>query len=318
MLIQVARREGLTEPIAVTARWDGDEASNEASWQEQVIAWIGAKNWEIIRPGTDLELLGDAATGALEAIGLIWPAPTYAFLPMIRMASGGVFVTGEGGDEAFGLWPYGRLWSDLRSHKMPKPYDLRALALGCSPAPVRRRRWRHNMPPHQHWLKDRAFTEVSRGLAREMSEEPLSWEKYQHVSRARRTTDILVDTFGRLCTMEGSRYEAPFLDMEFLAALGSWGGKLGRGDRAQVMSSLFSDLLPKSILTRRSKATFGVVFWGPASRAFAENWDGTGLNPEFVDADALRQAWLAPVPVYGCVLPLHAAWLFSVRRKLLA
>ena len=66
---------------------------------------------------------------------------------------------------------------------------------------------------------------------------------------------------------------------------------------------------------RVSKASFGGVFWGPESRRFAEEWDGTGLADELVDGAALRTAWRAPVPVYGSALPLQAAWLFDRTRR---
>ena len=75
------------------------------------------------------------------------------------------------------------------------------------------------------------------------------------------------------------------------------------------MRALFSPLLDDTILSRVSKATFGSVHWGPASRQFAKDWDGTGLPLRWVDVDALRAAWCAPTPVYGAGLPLHAAWL---------
>ncbi len=117
LLIDVARSEGLPEPLAVTARWSDDEASDESDWQEEVARTIGVRNWEIIRPGTDLDLLGDEATSVLGQLGLMWPAPAYALRPMMRMGAGGSFLSGEGGDEAFGLWPYGRLWSTDSSAK---------------------------------------------------------------------------------------------------------------------------------------------------------------------------------------------------------
>jgi hypothetical protein len=75
------------------------------------------------------------------------------------------------------------------------------------------------------------------------------------------------------------------------------------------MRALFSPLLDDTILSRVSKATFAGVYWGPASRQFAEDWDGTGIPVRWVDVDALRAAWRAPTPVYGTALPLHAAWL---------
>ncbi len=274
-------REGLPEPLAVTARWDEDPASDESTWQEEVIAAIGARNWEIIRPGTDLDLLGEEATALLRDVGLLWPAPAYAFLPMIRMATGGVFLTGEGGDEAFGLWPYGRLWSALRGGRFPRQSDLRALALGCAPRPLRRHRWRRNLPPYQHWLQPAAFELVADALAGDQSDDPLRFDRYQLVSRRRRAMDLTAETLERLCEREGAAFAAPFLDEGFLASLAAWGGPFGRGDRTQVMTQLFADVLPGAVLARTVQGLLrgralgppeptlrrAVERWGPSRRA---------------------------------------------------
>jgi asparagine synthase len=316
VLVDVARREGLDEPIAVTARWDEDDASNESDWQEEVARAIGVTHWEIIKPGTDLDLLGDESTAVLSDLGLTWPAPAYALRPIVRMATGGVLVTGEGGDEAFGLWPYGRLWSSVRHHHMPRQFDLRALALGSLPPSLRRRRLRSSQPPYQDWLRPEAFRLEAEAQAGDQSDEPLRWDRYQVVSRRRRSMDLAVHTFERLCKLEGARFVAPFVDESFLSSLAAWGGALGRGDRTEVMTALFSGVLPGPWLSRTSKATFGGIFWGPASRKFAEEWDGSGLSEDIVDVDALRRAWLASVPVFGSALPLHAAWLFDHRMQL--
>ena len=309
VLADVARREGLPAPVAITARWEGDAASDERVWQEEVIAAVGVPDWEVIHPGTDLDLLGSEATAILERVGLMWPAASYAFMPMIRRSKGGVFISGEGGDEAFGLWPYGRLWSHLRNRKVPKQGDMRALALGCTPGPLRRLRWQQNQPPYQDWLQPEAFRRVAKGLAEELASDPLRWDRYQSVNRGRRSTMLTIGTFERLCELEGSRYVGPFLDERFLASLAAWGGRFGRGDRTGVMKALFSDLLPSSILSRKSKASFGAVFWGPRSREFAEGWDGEGIAPELINPETLRDAWMESIPVFGSALPLHAAWL---------
>lgn len=310
LLVDCARSEGLDQPIAVTARWDEDQASSESAWQEEVIRSIGVTEWEILRPGTDLDLLGEEATTALSSRGLMWPAPAYALRPLMRRARGGVLLSGEGGDEAFGLYGYGRLWESVRNRKVPESDDLRSLALGLLPRPVRRRRWEHNFPAYQTWLRPGALTAVSYAMGDDRADDPLRWDRYQEVSRRRRAMDLTLSTLEALSDMEGARYAGPFLDTEFLSAMAHWGGKLGRGDRSDVMIALFEDVLPGPILSRVSKASFAGVFWGPRSRAFAEQWDGsTGMDPTIVDPDALRAAWLAPTPVYGAALPLHAAWL---------
>ena len=315
LLVAVANEEGLAQPIPVTARWDDDEASDESEWQEEVIRQIGVEDWEILRPGNDLDLLGHEAKQVLEQGGLLWPPPAYALLPLIRMARGGVFLSGEGGDEAFGLWPYGRLWAAVRRRQLPGRADLIALSVGCMPRKARRRVWERQLPPYQTWLRPAAYRALAVALADDQSDDPLRWDRYQAVSRQRRAVDLTVDTLQKLCSMEDSRFVAPFLDVEFLAALAKWGGPLGRGDRTAVMTELFGDVLPGRVLSRTSKASFAGVFWGPESREFVLGWDGSGLGEDLVDPEALRTAWLADRPVYGSALPLHAAWLSEARQR---
>jgi hypothetical protein len=309
LFVDVARRQGLDEPIAVTARWDDDAASDERQWQEQVIGAIGAEHWEIIRPGDDLDLLGAEAVGALKGQGLMWPAPAYAFLPMIRRAAGGVFVSGEGGDEAFGLYPHGRFWDAVRHRRIPLRPDWVAAVLACAPRPCRRRQWERKVPPYQSWLRPEARDRFARQLADDQMDDPIRWDRYQVIGRSRRAVSLTLGTLDAICALEGARYAGPFLDTGFLAGLATWGGRFGRGDRTAVMTALFDQMLPAPVLARTSKASFGGVFWGPASRRFAEEWDGSGLDGRLVDAEALRREWLSPVPVFGSALPLHAAWL---------
>jgi asparagine synthase (glutamine-hydrolysing) len=308
--VHVARTEGLPEPIAATARWDNDDASDESSWQEQVVRTVGIENWEIVRPGDNLDLLGPEATGALEQVGLMWPAPAYVSLPLIRLAAGGTYVSGEGGDEAFGLWEYERLWTALRGRHLPRLSEVRGLALGCTPRAVRRRRWARHLPEFETWLRPDARAQLIHAVAEECAGEPMRWDKYLAFSRQTRARERTVETFDHLCAVHDTRFVGPFLDKPFLSALAAWGGAIGKGDRTAVMTALFSDVLPEAVLARTSKATFGGVFWGPSSRRFAESWDGSGLDATLVDTDALRRAWLEPVPVFASALPLHAAWLY--------
>ena len=314
--MSVARSEGLPEPIPATARWDDDEASDEREWQEHVIGIVGAKDWEVVKPGLDLDLLGPQAKGAMERVGLMWPAPAYVNLPLIRLAAGGSFVSGEGGDEAFGLWEYGRLTTALRSRHLPQRSDLRALALGCMPRSVRRLRWRKHLPAFETWLRPEARVAFTEALVEECVAEPLRWDRYQAFSRRNRAKDLTQRTFDELCSGHGARFAAPFLEQPYLASLAAWGGAVGKGDRTTVMTALFSDVLPGPVLARTSKATFGGVFWGPSSRRFADEWDGSGVDDALVDTEALRRAWLEPLPVFASALPLHAAWLHAHKQGL--
>lgn len=84
------------------------------------------------------------------------------------------------------------------------------------------------------------------------------------------------------------------------------------------MEQIFAGVLPEAVIGRRSKARFRWSYWGPATAAFAESWDGSGL-PSFVDADIVRKVWTAitqtatelPLHAGMASLPLHAAWLGS-------
>ena len=136
------------------------------------------------------------------------------------------------------------------------------------PRPLRRKRWMRNLPPYQRWLRDDALAEMTERLADDQADDPLRWDSYQSVSRRRRSMDLTLQTLQSLCALEGASYVAPFLNEGFLASLAAWGGKLGRGNRTEVMTELFSSVLPSRVLERISKASFGGVFWGPESRRF--------------------------------------------------
>jgi asparagine synthase (glutamine-hydrolysing) len=84
------------------------------------------------------------------------------------------------------------------------------------------------------------------------------------------------------------------LDPAFLAALAYAGGRYGLGGRTAVMRMLLSDLLPDRVLARDTKATFDSAFFNRHSREFARGWDGGSIDPELVDTDRLRAAWLRP------------------------
>jgi asparagine synthase (glutamine-hydrolysing) len=79
------------------------------------------------------------------------------------------------------------------------------------------------------------------------------------------------------------------------------------------MRTLFPELLPPELLARPDKAAFGQVAWGPHSRAFAAGWDGSGLDPDLVDLDALRRAWPEAERDGRLLTVLQAAWLAADR-----
>ncbi len=308
-LLHVARRDGFEDPVALTARWPGNAAADETAWQEHVAQELGVRHWEIITPGLDFDLLGPLTTALLRIHGLLWPAPTAAMLPMVDAAGDGVLVTGQGGDEVFGVWKIAGAWDGLRRARRLRSSSRQLLGAGL-PLAVRRRRAAAQARPYQTWLTAEANAAQREVLASEaLAVAPLWWPSYLYEVSSERGLNLGTRTQAALCASRGGSFATPLLTPAFLAALAHRGGRLGLGDRTEVMRAVFSPLLSDSILSRHSKATFGDVFWGPESRRFAQDWDGSGLDGRWVDSEALRAAWSEPRPAYGAALPLHAAWL---------
>lgn len=312
VLLRVARRDGFDEPVAVTARWPDDPASDEKEWQEHVAAQVGLRHWEIITPGTDLDLLGPTSRQLLRTHGLLWPAAFAALLPIIEATGDGVLVSGEGGDEVFAHWQLARAWALVRRGRIA---PTRALAFAALPRPIRHRRAFERADPYQAWLRPEARRLQRQALADETGG-PLLWPAHLRQVASERGLQMAGRTFSTLCAARGGSFARPLLAPAFLGALARRGGPAGLGGRTQAMMAVFGTVLGPEILSRSSKATFGDVFWGPEARAFARSWDGGSLDCRWVDPDALRDAWQAKSPVYGSALPLQAAWLAQERSRL--
>jgi asparagine synthase (glutamine-hydrolysing) len=70
------------------------------------------------------------------------------------------------------------------------------------------------------------------------------------------------------------------------------------------------------VCARPTKAAFDDVFWNRYTRAFLQEFDGTGVDEELVDVEALRRRWLEPAEGRARdMVPLQAAWLAADRRR---
>jgi len=306
--VGVARRLGLPLPVPVTIRVVGRPEADEAGWQELVIRHLGLEDWQIIPQGEELDLLGPPAKTALRRYGPLHPSQAFTQLPLFEVAASGSFLTGWDGDGLFGTWQYEGPAALLTRRQKPAPRDVLRLAKGLSPPPLRRR-WLRRVAPSFPWLRPAAQAEHDAAWARGMALEPLRWDRRVAWYARRRAVHGVMDTAARLAAASSTEVFHPLLDPPFLSALAHAGGRSGLGGRTAVMRAVFGGVLPDEVLSRESKADFTLAYWGEHSREFARAWNGRGVAGDLVDPDALRKAWLAPVPHHASAALLQQAWL---------
>ena len=101
--LDVARRQGLPEPVALTLRYSENTDAEESAWQRLVVDHLRPKAWEIVEVAPDAaEFLGPPGVASLRANGLLWPPALHLETGWMGRASGATVITGEGGDEIFG------------------------------------------------------------------------------------------------------------------------------------------------------------------------------------------------------------------------
>jgi asparagine synthase (glutamine-hydrolysing) len=309
----LARRAGLALPVPVTMRSRGEDAAEERDWQETVIAHLGLEEWERIDVGDELECIGPIAQEVLLRHGVLWPANAHFHVLQLRLAAGGSLLTGIGGDELFSRSGWARLHRVLGARTVPRPRDVLHLGAALAPAAVRRRIITAMSEVELQWLRPAAQQAVLQALAREGAAEPLSWRKRFGWLLGARYLRLGIQSLSLLAHDYDVELHHPLLDPVLAGSLAA----LPRGrrfeDRPGALTSLFGDLLPAAVASRRSKASFADTLWGPASRAFAEAWSGEGVDPEIVDVDGLRRRWRVERAAGPHTL-LQALWLARSRQ----
>ena len=306
LAVHVARRRGAPLPIPVTLRFPDYPESDESTWQDVVIAHLGVTDWIIIdRP--DADLLDPAITDILRARGLFYPSQIGSYLPIVTAAAGGVLLTGEGGDESFGGW-------QLRAAAHPLAWGPRSAAKAAAVAtlsrgPARVKHWyRRRGQPHP-WLTPAGRIAVESALDQAAEVEPLGWRGYLAWSFARRAWEYAQHTLDVVGDGSQCRIVHPLAAPSLLGSLASTWSILGPSDRSDVMTAVVGDLLPRTVVEREDKAVLASVFIGARSKAFIEQWDGSGVDHEWIDTQALRAVWARRYPYSGSFSLLHQAWL---------
>jgi Asparagine synthase len=309
--VHLARRLGFPLPIPVSRRWPSYPATDEAYWQELVIAHLGVDDWERVEL-EEMDLVGPTCVESLARHGPLWPPLIHTWPPLFGLAGGGSILTGEGGDELFEVrraTPVRRIAAYPRSVRWPLVREGIARA---APAWRRRLHLRSELATSSPaWLLPEAKQRWLDELEEWAAGEPYRWRPAVRRAITDRGHEIGACNLQSMAALVDVRLFQPLLDPRFVAALLAAGGPLGFPGRTSAMRQLFGDLLPDELLTRADKKYTTTVVLGDATRAFAQAWDGTGLDVALVDGERLRSALLAADIHPAVALALQAAWCFT-------
>ena len=306
--VAVARSEGLAAPIPITVRFAASAESDEQEWQERVVRHFGLDAWVRLDIGDDFDCVGPVAQRVLLRHGVLWPPNAHFHIPQLERAAGGSLVTGVGGDEIFSPSGWARLRSVASGQAVPEPRDALRLGAALAPRVVRRRIVVARSELDLGWLHPEARREVLVSLADEAAAEPLTWRRHLEWLLGLGYVQLGTESLALLGRDQDVAVSHPLLDPGFVGSIAALPRRRRFSDRTAGLLALFSGLLPPEILSRPAKAVFTDALWGLQSRALAESWDGTGVDAELVDADALRKRW-SDEGVTGPHTLLQSIWL---------
>jgi len=308
--VALARREGLPLPVPITLRYPEAPESEESAWQDAVLTHLGVTERIVLTVRGEHDAVGPIATAVLRRHGLVWPPNFTPTWRMMDAARGGSLLTGEGGDEVFGLKRITPLTKVLGSRgRVPASVYADAVR-AVAPARVRRRaamRRRYRRP----WLRPEAEAVLAERDAADAAAYALHAGRHGWQFTTRRCATVSYRTVRALGSEVDCAYLQTFAEPEFVAAMAGAAGFWGWTGRTATMRAVFGDLLPREVLERSTKATFTDAVFTERTRDFARSWTGRGIDEELVDAAALRENWLSPEPHAPSMTLLQQAWLAS-------
>jgi hypothetical protein len=306
-----ARKHGLPLPIPVTNRFPEVPDADESSWQEMVVSHLGLEEWVRLEIRDELDLVGPVAAPHLLAHGVLFPANAHFLTPLSAPAAGGTLLTGIGGDELFtpssprGVWVLARKTG-------PRRTDVIEIARVLSPPVLKRRRLRRRFNPPT-WLTRAGRRLWVESLASDISREPLWWGRSVVDDWWRSRARVGVTRSVQATAADSVVLEHPFMDPAFAGALAGARWQTGFRRRSEAIEFVAGDSVPVALRERPDKTAFFGPFFNRHSRAFAEAWDGTGVDPDLVDVEALRHCWQQAEVDARSYLSLQSAWLAGRR-----
>jgi hypothetical protein len=303
---EIARANGLAQPVAVTARFPASPTTDESTWQELVVAHLGIDDWVKVEFADECDVLGVEAQAGLRRYGVRWPPLAHAEVPLMRAVPGCTYVMGNGGDEL--TFPTRAGVAQLVAHGTVRRDRKAVRALAA------------DLRPQFDWWPGRAgpvFPAWLRPEARRRLREMVHGHPYRRLFRwaptiANRTTAPWAArghaTMVQSAADVGVELVQPLTDAAVIGSMLFAGGRWGFPDRATAAATLFGPSVPLAIRRRCDKVDFTDAYIAGPSRRFMAGWDGGGVPTDLVDPDVLGAAWRTANPPYSSIPLLQHAW----------
>ncbi|MFC4943919.1 asparagine synthase-related protein [Pseudonocardia sp. GCM10023141] len=304
----VARREGLPDPVPITLTYPDVPDTDESTWQRQVLDHLGLTERVVLVVDDEHDPIGPVAAPLLRAYGVMWPPNVTPTWRMLDAARGGALLTGEGGDEVFGLKRITPLTKTLKSWGRVAPTVYADTARALAPAALRRRAFLRD-PYLRPWVRPEVEQILSRRDADDIAFQSLHAGRGAWQFAARRCARRGYQTVRALADDLDVEYLQAFAEPGLVASVAAAAGFWGWTGRTATMRALFGDLLPRSVLERSTKAVFTHAVFTERTREFARGWTGDGVDTALVDPEALRRNWLSDSPHAPTMGLLQQAWL---------
>ena len=106
-----------------------------------------------------------------------------------------------------------------------------------------------------------------------------------------------------------------FAEPALVAAVAAEGGFWGwTGRTADHARPVRRPAAPRGAGAHAPRRCFANAVFTRYTREFARTWNGTGVDTDLVDAEALRENWLSPTPHAPSMTLLQQAWLAARTR----
>lgn len=329
---QVARREGLDAPIAITWHEDSRVVAAEGRVAAEIaLRHAGLDDLERLPVSLDgTELLGERKRPLLQRHGVQLPAGWTALSHPALHAAGGTLLTGFG-LAAIAAMPRRPTIAAVAASRSPRLRDLTSAAADIAPPfVVRAAVQRSTFMRHVPWLTPNARGRLAALEGRRAAAVPVRFDEgLRRLWSDRRYRSVL---FSTQLVGEAARTSivSPFAEPAVLAALiGERGGVHAR--EGSLLFEVLGDVLPADVITsaervalatrtrlRRAAGGPRVVApepWGASTQvgrrsiAWIQRWDGSGVDTTRVDAGALRRELLVPNPSPRAFAAIQRAWL---------